>query len=1023
MDIKNKEYLETQFGNRVNFNEMERVLYSHDIAAIPSLIAPLIGTTVPDAIVQPQNEEELVNLINWAGQNRIALTPRAKASSGYGGVLPVKQGIVVDFFRLNKILSIDKQAETVNCQAGAVWEKVDAALAKEGLTVNLYPSSYPGSTVGGWLAQGGAGFGSYQYGWFRDNVVSARVAMPDGSVRVFTGNDLELIADAEGTTGFILDLTMKVQPKEELKVIAVGCPDASDLQRIVEDIVKADLPIWSLVFINPRMAEMKNRSPLMEHNGHPIEERVLLPASYVATVAFHKKDTLQIMEKLNNILHGCQSEILSERIAEHEWKSRFKIMVVKRLGPSLVPAEVVIPLSRLGRFMAEVDNKINQPVVKEGTVVRKGQDGNPEVVILGFIPADQRKFSYNFVFSLSLSIMKIAEANGGRAYSTGLYFKSKAKKVLGEERLARLKEFKNKIDEKGIFNPGKVIGYSLMDSAMSLGNAFEPLIRPFGNHVITHIGERKSYPLRDIPADVAWYAYSCSQCGYCVEECDQFYGRGWESQSPRGKWYWLREYLEGRAKWTQAQINTFLVCTTCELCNLRCSAALPIEPSWMKLRGKLINKEKRMTFPPFEMMAEALRNEGNIWAGYRKHRADWFPEDLKEAHGPGRKAPALYFAGCTASYVEHDIAIAAVRLLDKAGVDFTYAGEPENCCGTPMLVAGKWDLFADIMRKNIEVVKQTGADTVIASCPACDMMWRNVYPEWAGKMGIDYNIKTRHYSEILAEKIKSGEFAFPANNMPPVTVTWHDSCHIGRASGVYEAPRDLIKAIPNVQFVEMEHNRQNAHCCGSVLTLIKDPPVAADIGKTRLDEAVEAGAEKLLALCPCCQVQLRVAAKKKNMPVEVVDLAHLAGKALGYHFPDPNPDVHSQWGVFDAFITLMTPQGFAGLMGTMWPQLMDAMPFGMGPMMRVMGKFPGALHLMKPMFPVLFPKLLPIMLPKVMPVMLERVSTLIPMPDYMHEQMPELMPRVMDSLMPHMIGDVVPLVTQPMIDYLTGKTK
>ncbi len=95
---------------------MERVLYSHDIAAIPSLIAPLIGKTVPDAVVQPQNEEELVNLINWARQRNIALTPRAKASSGYGGVLPVKQGIVVDFFRLNKILSIDKQAQTVTCK-------------------------------------------------------------------------------------------------------------------------------------------------------------------------------------------------------------------------------------------------------------------------------------------------------------------------------------------------------------------------------------------------------------------------------------------------------------------------------------------------------------------------------------------------------------------------------------------------------------------------------------------------------------------------------------------------------------------------------------------------------------------------------------------------------------------------------------------------------------------------------------------------------------------------------------------
>ena len=114
----------------------------------------------------------------------------------------------------------------------------------------------------------------------------------------------------------------------------------------------------------------------------------------------------------------------------------------------------------------------------------------------------------------------------------------------------------------------------------------------------------------------------------------------------------------------------------------------------------------------------------------------------------------------------------------------------------------------------------------------------------------------------------------------------------------------------------------------------------------------------------------------------------------------------------------MTPEGFARLMGTMWPELIDAMPFKMGPMMRLMGKIPGALNLMKPMFPVLFPRLLPMMMPKVMPVMLERVADAIPMPDYMQEQMPELMPKVMDNLMPHMIGDVVPLVTQPMIDYL-----
>lgn len=126
-------------------------------------------------------------------------------------------------------------------------------------------------------------------------------------------------------------------------------------------------------------------------------------------------------------------------------------------------------------------------------------------------------------------------------------------------------------------------------------------------------------------------------------------------------------------------------------------AALPIEPSWLKLRGKLIDEDKRMTFPPFVMMAEALRAEGDIWAGYRKDRADWFPEDLLEKHGAQHKSKNVYFAGCTASYVEKDIGMASVRLLDKAGVDFTYLGEKENCCATPILVAGKWDLFAETM--------------------------------------------------------------------------------------------------------------------------------------------------------------------------------------------------------------------------------------------------------------------------------------------------------------------------------------
>ncbi len=109
---------------------------------------------------------------------------------------------------------------------------------------------------------------------------------------------------------------------------------------------------------------------------------------------------------------------------------------------------------------------------------------------------------------------------------------------------------------------------------------------------------------------------------------------------------------------------------------------------------------------------------------------------------------------------------------------------------------------------------------MITSCPACDMMWRKVYPEWAKKLGIEYGITAKHYSEVLAEKIEAGEFTFPGEDgRQEQKVTWHDSCHIGRACGVYEPPRELIKAIPGVEFVEMEHNREKALCCGSVLTL------------------------------------------------------------------------------------------------------------------------------------------------------------------------------------------------------------
>lgn len=893
------------FGERVSLRAVERRLYGHDIAALPSLLRPLIGPCVPDAVVQPASEEELAALVTWASANHVPLTPRGKATSGYGGVLPVRRGVVVDFHRLDRVLAVNPTAMTATVQAGVIWECLEEHLAGVGLALRLYPTSFPGSTVGGWLAQGGAGIGSFEMGWFRDHVVSARVVLPRGEVREFAGDELAVIADAEGTTGLISTVTLRVRPRDEIGLAAVGSPDGHALQRLAEALVRERVPIWSLVFINPQMAEMKNRSPLPTRRGQPPPERVLLPGAYITTLAFRDRDRAEVLAALPRLVASCDSELLSERIARHEWEHRSRLMAIKRLGPSLVPTEVVVPLRALGDVMAEIERKVQQPLVEEGLVIRDGGRGEPEAVLLGFIPSDQRKFSYNFVFSLVLTTLKIAESHGGRPYTTGLYFAAKAGQVLGPERLRRLKAFKAQVDPGGILNPRKVTGNGLLGVALGAASAAERALRPFGNYVTTQVGERPSAPVRGIPADIAWYAHSCSQCGYCTEVCPQFRASGWESDSPRGKWYWLREHVAGRQEWDAATVASMLACTTCEACDRACSAVLPIEESWMKMRSVLVTEQGQSTFPIFELMAESLRREGNTWLRPRAERLAWMPPDLRAAHGPGRRAEVLYLTGCTASYAERDICLGTARLLDAAGVPFAVLGELENCCGMPMLMAGKTDLFVENLRHNIRTVREAGARELIFSCPACYLMWRHTYPEWAARLGIAFDIPVRHYTQLLAERIQAGTFAFPTPGGPPRKVTWHDACHLGRASGVFEPPRTLIRAIPGVELVELAHHHDASRCCGGGVTLVRDPKAAFALAREVLDEAVATGAATLLSACPCCQLQFRLAG---DNGIEVTDLAHFAAAALGHDLPDPGQEVRRLWADLAARAPARSPE-------------------------------------------------------------------------------------------------------------------
>ena len=440
-------------------------------------------------------------------------------------------------------------------------------------------------------------------------------------------------------------------------------------------------------------------------------------------------------------------------------------MRLKRIGPSLVPTEVVVPLDQMPAVLAEIDEKIKQPFILEG-MHSKGD----KVVLLGFIPHDERSFSFNLAFALSLSVIKIAKAHGGSAYSTGAYFRREADSVLGKDKVRALASYKKQVDPGEVMNPGKVLGSGVIDALMGTAAAFEPIIRPVANAAKPpERHEDFAKGKNGIPGEVAFMAYACARCGYCVPTCEQYSGRGWESQSPRGKYAFLREVMEGKEKYGRKEVDTQLVCTTCEVCNTRCQLQLPVEHNWMQMRGKLVHDEKRGTFPPFEMMAASLRGERDIWAAKAENRADWVPEDIKpkvedENGGYEKQADILYFAGCTASFVEKDIAEASHPPAHRLRLRRRLHGSGRGVLRHPD--EGRRQvgpLRGDLRAQRGRSAASAAPSTIVTSCPACGLVWKELYANLAAERGEEYEFEVKHYSELVAEAIAEGKIELEKN--------------------------------------------------------------------------------------------------------------------------------------------------------------------------------------------------------------------------------------------------------------------
>lgn len=208
----------------------------------------------------------------------------------------------------------------------------------------------------------------------------------------------------------------------------------------------------------------------------------------------------------------------------------------------------------------------------------------------------------------------------------------------------------------------------------------------------------------------------------------------------------------------------------------------------------------------------------------------------------------LYFRGCTAREKQTEIAQATEKLLNKAGVDF-HILDDEKCCGSVLLRTGFTDDARKQIEKNTEILK---GEKIITSCAGCYKTLKDDYD------GLD----VIHISQLLSQLIKEGRLNFSKKDLD---VTYHDSCHLGRHSGVFDEPREVIGAVANL--VEMENTKEDSLCCGAGGGVKSAyPEIADEMAKARINQAIETNSQLLITPCPFCKLNL------ENDELEVVDL-------------------------------------------------------------------------------------------------------------------------------------------------------